>query len=155
MKFELPFVDCDIHPYATKELPLAPHIPAAFREAVGQGYGSSPSHGYQNPFGVNRRDANCGAPTDVIENLFEPYGIVYGVLQPPGMKMGIVRNIDVGNALARAWNDWQIEGWLQADARLLGSICVNPNDPDAAIAEIKRVGTHPQMVQVFGFGRER
>lgn len=150
--FDLPLIDCDIHPYATKEMPLAPHIPENFRQAVAQGQAAQPGSGYQNPFGVNRRDAACGHPSEVISQLFERYGIVYGVLQPPGISISLAHNIDAGCAVARAWNDWQIENWLSYDARILGSICLNMNDPQQAATEIRRAGAHPQMVQTIVTG---
>ncbi|MDQ3812940.1 MAG: amidohydrolase family protein, partial [Armatimonadota bacterium] len=150
--FDLPLIDCDIHPYATEALPLKPHIPENFRQAVAQGQASQPGQGFQNPFGVNRRDASCATPQEVIEQHFERYGIAYGVLQPPGLSISLAANIDVGCAVARAWNDWQIEHWLAADARFLGSICVNMNDPAQAAAEIRRAARHPQMVQVIVTG---
>lgn len=149
---EIPFIDCDIHPYATSEMPLAPFIAEDFRQAVAQGQASQPGQGYSNPFGVNRRDASIETPAHVIENLFERYGIVYGVLQPPGISISLVQNIDVGAAVARAWNEWQVENWLQADPRFLGSICVNMNDPQQAAKEIRRAAQHPQMVQVIVTG---
>lgn len=152
MKIELPFVDCDIHPYATDALPLAPHIAEKFRTAVSQGQASQPGQGFQNPFGVNRRDASCATPQDVIEQHLERYNIAYGVLQPPGISISLAANIDVGCAIARAWNDWQIENWLSADPRFLGSICLDMNDPLQAAAEVRRAGAHPQMVQCIVTG---
>ena len=152
MKPDLPLIDCDIHPYATEALPLAPHIDENFRAAVAQGQASQPSQGYQNPFGVNRRDASCASPQDVIEQHLERYNIAFGVLQPPGISISLAANIDVGCAIARAWNNWQIENWLQADPRFLGSICLNMNDPLQAAQEVRRVGSHPQMVQCIVTG---
>lgn len=151
-EFDLPLIDCDIHPHATDAMPLGPHIPEAFRAAVAQGQATQPGQGYQNPFGVNRRDSSIATPQDVIDDHLERYGIVYGVLQPPGLSISLTQNIDVGCAVARAWNDWQIEHWLNADARFLGSICVNMNDPQQAAAEIRRAAQHPQMVQVIVTG---
>lgn len=148
----LPIIDCDVHPRASTELPLEPHIPETFRQAVKQGQAAQPTHGYVNPFGVNRRDASCATPQEIVDQLFEPYGIVYGVLQPPGISISLAHNIDVGAAVARAWNDWQIEHWLNVDARFLGSICVNMNDPRQAAAEIRRAGQHAQMKQVVVTG---
>ncbi len=149
---EIPLIDCDIHPYATTEFPLGPHIAENFRQAVAQGQASQPGQGYQNPFGVNRRDASCGSPNDVIEQHFDRYGVAYGVLQPPGISIGLAQNIDVGCAVARAWNDWQIENYLSYDPRFLGSVCLNMNDPGQAAAEVRRAGAHPQMVQVIVTG---
>ena len=150
--FDVPMIDCDIHPFATEEIPLAPHIPEDFRQAVAQGQASAPGHGYRNPFGVNRRDM---PPIDAkvwAKEHLDKHGIIYGVLQPPGLSIGLTQNIDVGCAMARAWNDWQIQNWLEVDSRYLGSICVNMNDPAQAAAEVRRVGGHPQMVQVVVTG---
>lgn len=148
MPDKIPLIDCDIHPYASREFPIEPHIPAEFHEAMRQGMGSAPGGGYQNPFGVNRRDVRCERPDEVALQHLDRYGIAYGVLQPPGLKAALISNIDVGSAVARAWNDWQIKTWLQADERFLGSICVNMNDPQAAIKEIRRSAEHPRMVQL-------
>lgn len=146
-------IDCDIHVYANPQCPLDPFIPARFREAVAFRQNSSPSHGYANPFGVDRRDLKADTPADVVRLHLEPLGITYGVLQPqPGYSTSIIHAVDVANAMAQACNDWQIETYLRHDPRFLGSVCVNLNDPRAAAAEIRRVGGHPQMVQVLGCG---
>ncbi len=52
-------------------------------------------------------------------------------------------------AMASAYNDWQIEHWLEQEPRLRGSVHVVAHDPEQAAREIDRVGSHPQMVQVF------
>ena len=52
-------------------------------------------------------------------------------------------------ALARAVNDWLAEEWLERDPRLRASIVVSTVDVDDAVAEIERVGDHPQFVQVL------
>lgn len=151
---DIPIIDCDIHPSAGKR-PIEPYIPAPFREAITQGLGNQPGTGYANPFGVNRRDAACDDPQQVAFDLFDRYQIAYGVLQPPGISVGLSVNIDVGSAKARAWNDWQIAEWLEADDRFLGSVCVNLNDPAEAAREIRRAGAHQQMVQVIVSGESR
>lgn len=145
----LPMIDCDIHPTANK-LPVGPYIPAAFQEAMKQSMGSQPSQGYGNPFGVQRRDAACDTPDELGRDLLDKYGIVYGVLQPPGLSVSLSVNIDVGTAKAQAWNDWQTAEWLEKDDRFLGSICINVNDPQAAVKEIRRAkAQHARMVQII------
>ena len=149
---EIPIIDCDIHPTAHRHS-IDKYIPAMFREALNQGLGSQPGQGYVNPFGVQRRDAACDDPYQASIDLLDRYNIAYGVLQPPGMFAGLSTNIDVGSAKAQAWNDWQIAEWLEADDRYLGSICVNMNDPAAAVREIRRARiAHPHMVQVLTSG---
>jgi predicted TIM-barrel fold metal-dependent hydrolase len=144
----LPVIDCDIHPGPGKDNPLDPFVPENIREALRQGMGSLKGHAYANPFGVTRRDANCHDPKQVAIELLDRYNLAYGVLQPPGMSVSIIHNIDVANAMATAWNDWTINTWLAADDRYLGSVAVNMNDPPAAAKEIRRVGSHPRMVQI-------
>jgi predicted TIM-barrel fold metal-dependent hydrolase len=151
---EIPIIDCDVHPEASAQYPIEPFVPEEYREAMRQGLGGSPSTGYTNPFGVNRRDVRCNDPHETATALLDRYGIAYGVLQPPGMKASLTVNIDVGSAIARAWNDWQM-GWIAADNRFLGSICINVSDPAAAVKEIRRVGAHKQMVQVVVSGESR
>src|SRR2546423_11210545 len=144
-----PIIDCDIHPYPSKEFPVEKFLPGEFREAVRMGMDVAPGSGHANPFGVNRRDANCIDPKQVAIDHLDKYDIAQGVLLPGGMNVSLTRSIDVGSALARAWNDWLIDTWLAADERYLGSVCINVNDPKVAAAEIRRVGSHPRMAQVL------
>lgn len=152
---QLPIIDCDIHPNATPERPIGRYVAAEYQEAVKQGMASQVGHGYQNPFGVIRRDANCNDPAKVGEELLDRYGIVYGVLQPPGLSISLASNIDAGSAVAEAWNRWQIAEWLEADPRYLGSICININDPQRAAKIIREFGAHERMVQVVVGGESR
>ncbi|MGW4488304.1 amidohydrolase family protein [Amycolatopsis sp. NPDC004368] len=52
-------------------------------------------------------------------------------------------------ALTRAVNDWLVEHWLSRDDRLRASMVVPTLDTAAAVAEIDRIGGHPQIVQVL------
>jgi predicted TIM-barrel fold metal-dependent hydrolase len=151
----IPIIDCDIHPTADSR-PVGPYIPAEYQEAMRQGMGGQPGQGYANPFGVQRRDAACDDPHQTGVDLLDRYGIAYGVLQPPGLSTSLTLNIDVGSAKARAWNDWQIAEWLEADDRFLGSICVNMHDPEGAVREIRRAkAAHRRMVQIIVSGESR
>jgi len=146
---DFPIIDMDIHPRESRLFPLEPHIPEYAREAINQRLGGAPQNGYGNPTGsADRRDAVCVDPKQTAIDHLDRYNIAYAVIQPPGMTVALTNQIDVGNALAIAWNDWQIEHWLNADARYLGSICVNMRDPKAAVEEIKRCAEHPQMKQL-------
>jgi predicted TIM-barrel fold metal-dependent hydrolase len=75
------------------------------------------------------------------------YGILTGPLDPsPSSMHGW---IEMATALASAYNDCQIEKWLEKDDRLYGSVHVAAQDPITAAQEIDRVGSHPKMVQVL------
>jgi predicted TIM-barrel fold metal-dependent hydrolase len=52
-------------------------------------------------------------------------------------------------ALMSAYNDWQVEQWLERDPRLYGSVHVNAWDADGAAREIDRMAAHPRIVQVM------
>jgi predicted TIM-barrel fold metal-dependent hydrolase len=147
-----PIIDCDVHCYDTAENPLAPFISANIRQAIAQGQGSAPSHGFSNPAGsYNRRDVPYATPADIVREHLDRYNITYGVLLAQA-GLSIIHNLDVANGLASAWNDWQIETFFKSDARFLGSVCINARDPQAAAEEIRRVGGHPRMVQVLAGG---
>ena len=52
-------------------------------------------------------------------------------------------------ALCSGVNDWMRTEFLERDARLRGSLVLPTLDPDAAVAEIERLGGHPGFVQVL------
>ena len=58
-------------------------------------------------------------------------------------------NVYYEAALCRGINDWLRTEFLERDARLRGSLCLPTLDPDAAVAEIDRLGDHAGFVQVL------
>jgi uncharacterized protein len=52
-------------------------------------------------------------------------------------------------ALCRGVNDWLRTEFLERDERLRGSLALPVLDPDAAVAEIERLGAHPAFVQAL------
>lgn len=67
------------------------------------------------------------------------------------MLHGVValHNPDMRAALLRAVNDYTVQTWLDADARLRGSIYISAEEPEAAVAEIERLAGDPRFVQVL------
>jgi predicted TIM-barrel fold metal-dependent hydrolase len=146
---DFPIIDMDIHPRDSNICPLDPYIPKYAQEAIRQHLAGQPTTGYTNPSGsAERRDAVCLDPKQTVIDHLDPHRIAYAVIQPPGMRVSLTNQIDVGNALAIAWNDWLIDNWLSADDRYLGSISVNMRDPKEAVKEIRRCASHKQMVQL-------
>ncbi|MCC7490877.1 MAG: amidohydrolase family protein [Fimbriimonadaceae bacterium] len=148
-------VDSDIHNVvAGKSIQHRLAEPHRSRFASGN---RGPGHlGYWNPNGVMRADTKLpdgrkieNQPETLVEHVLEPYGISYGILNPGGMGLGLCPDADYANALLAAENAAIAEEWLTVDRRLKGSILVNPNDPEAAAAEIHRWGDHPDFVQVL------
>ncbi|HET7627871.1 MAG TPA: amidohydrolase family protein [Bacillales bacterium] len=108
--------------------------------------------------GVDRADARVpdGRPagTDLhfmqkqlLDECGHVYGILTGALDPsPSSMHGWY---EMAAALASAYNNWQIETFLEKDDRLYGSVHLSADDPQAAVREIERVGSHPKMVQIL------
>ncbi|MFC5712982.1 amidohydrolase family protein [Thalassorhabdus alkalitolerans] len=108
--------------------------------------------------GVDRADAILpdGRPagTDLpfmqkqlLDDIGHEFGILTGALDPsPSSMHGWY---EMAAALASAYNDWQIENWLEKDDRLYGSVHIAAQEPHNAVKEIERVGSHPKMVQVL------
>jgi len=81
----------------------------------------------------------------------EPALIDCDVHQQPATtdELGVAPQADYAAAAASAYNDWLIDTWLAHSDRFLGSVVVAPQAPEKAATEIRRVGDHPQMVQVL------
>ena len=58
-------------------------------------------------------------------------------------------NPEYANAVMAAFNDWTIDHWLTPHSQFRGSITVNSNDPEAAAAEIDRLGERDDMVMAI------
>lgn len=145
-------VDCDIHQNWSDPALLNKRLPAYFRESHFHLAGmDTPS-----PVGVIRQDvtkngisAECD-PDAMREQHMDAFGISVGILTGSGtLTAGVHPHLEFGNAVMRAYNDLLIETWLTWDRRFLGAIMINPQDPQEAAREIRRVGEHPRIVEVL------
>jgi uncharacterized protein len=95
-------------------------------------------------------DGSIGRDIDALrDHLFVEEGVSHALLNGqfyPGFMAG---NYEFATALARAYNDWQIDNWVEKDERLYGSIQIVAHDVQEAVREIDRVAEHPRIVQVF------
>jgi predicted TIM-barrel fold metal-dependent hydrolase len=90
-----------------------------------------------------------GSDPLVVLQYLDANGIEAAILVP--LTRGLNANPNHHTAICAATNRWLAETWLEAwnpHRRFYGSICVNPRDPEAAVAEIRRWAGHPAMVQV-------
>lgn len=150
-------IDCDVHVAMADERHLLKHIPErwrAYRRSLG-GF-TYESEFYPRPTAnAARVDAwpPSGLPPGadlafVRDQLLEAWAIEHAVLTPlpyPGAQ----RNPDYAAALSRAWNEWQLEEWVEPEPRFHASVYVAQEDPDAAVAEIELRAGDPRFVQVF------
>ena len=154
-----PVIDIDVHEAFSSLQALVPYLDEPWRELIARGHWK----GFTQPFvywatgGGNRADAEPeggGPPGSDYElmrsQLLDAYdmraAVLTGYFYP--VMLGDMQ-VEFASALATAYNSYQVEEWLAADPRLLGSVQVAPQDPHAAAREIDRVGSHPQMVQVL------
>ncbi|MEW9670504.1 amidohydrolase family protein [Ammoniphilus sp. 3BR4] len=151
-------IDTDVHNAMADSKELIPYLPRVWHQQwLESGVGTERSKAF-TPVGVYRKDANpkegvkpASDPHFLISHHIERYGIDYAILTgtPVMNAISLCYDPDYGNALASALNDWTIETWLKADPRYKGSIHVNFSDPEAAVKEIDRMASHPDMVQII------
>ena len=157
-------IDCDVHNNWASADVLLDHLPAAFREYVERGElpgprGSFP-HAHRpwlHPEDYKRADAapagggNAGSDYELMcEQLLDRYQIDYAILNgDEPVEVSTLANPYYGQALASAYNDYLVDVWLPRDRRLKGSLVVAPQNPEGAAREIRRLGGHPDIVQVL------
>jgi uncharacterized protein len=167
---DLQVIDCDVHPHYRDGInDLLEYLPQEWRRKVGGGPNKSwakqlgvelalPQNSlYMNPNSIMRRDSipsdgspPASDPQQVIDQLLDTHQIDRAILLPGDvMGLGILPDPDLAAAVARANNDWMIDRWLGADERFRGSLCVAPQNPEAAAAEIDRIGGDRRLAQVF------
>jgi predicted TIM-barrel fold metal-dependent hydrolase len=151
-------VDCDIHENFTSIDVLEPRLDDRWRRYYREcRFGGLPRDPYvATAHGGTRVDAwpeHGGPPGSdyelVREQLLDAYGIDYAILTGSFFRVSAMPQAEFATVLTSAYNDWMIEAWLERDRRLLGSLQVALQDPQAAAREIDRLGGHPQVVQVL------
>jgi predicted TIM-barrel fold metal-dependent hydrolase len=158
-------IDTDVHENLSTTMDLAPYLAKEWvhyitpREKGGYGWKAVvPGVPWATGYPAHRRE-DWRAPTGgdavdlprMVRDLIEKEGVATPIICGDG-------NLHVSSmdgwyefaaALGSAYNDYQIEQWLEKEPRLRGSVHVVAQDPAQAAREIDRVGGHPQIVQVF------
>ena len=148
-------VDTDIHPVVNAKSVQA-RLPEPWRTRYAGGNRGPGNLGWWNPMGVERADVRLengqtiqSDPGRLEEHFLDKYGIDYGVLLPGGiLHTAQSPEPDYAAAVISAVNDVYVEEWLAQSPRMLSSLGVYPHLPEMAVAEIHRLGGHPQFVQV-------
>jgi predicted TIM-barrel fold metal-dependent hydrolase len=153
------FIDVDVHERADLR-DLLPHLDPVWHKYITH-YGWTPDRflPYSQPTagGLDRADAKPdgvrpgGSDLGLVrEQLLDEYdvehAILTGWLNASSMQEGWT---EFKTALMSAYNDWQVEHWLERDERLFGSVHVNAWDPEAAAREIDRMAAHERIVQIM------
>lgn len=153
------FIDTDVHERAQLDA-LLPYLEPMWRKYITD-YGWVPDrflpYGQPTAGGLDRADARLpdGRPggsdlgmlqQQVLDEYNVEHAVLTGWLNASALQEGWT---EFKTALMSAYNDWEIENWVDRDDRLYGSVHVNAWDPEGAVREIDRMAAHPRMVQVM------
>jgi predicted TIM-barrel fold metal-dependent hydrolase len=155
---KLGLIDCDVHNYPGSRDELKRHLPQRWHQSLDKGWHVG-GHGGQvlgaRPQNhVFRRDSarpgtRPGSDFELMrEQLLEEHNIVKAIMIPLE-GLAFPQYGELGAALARSVNEWNLSDWLEKDDRLYGSICVPVEDGARAAQEIERLAAHPKFVTVF------
>ncbi|MEM7033186.1 MAG: amidohydrolase family protein [Chloroflexota bacterium] len=157
-------IDCDVHNDWANADVLLPYMDPNFRDYLerGERVGGPQSfpHGHRpwlHPEDYKRQDLfaaeglSVGADYDLMKReLLDKYDLEFAILTGEEIiDISTLANPYYASAMAKANNDYLLEHWLARDARLKGSLAVAPQDPEGAATEIRRLGHHPDIVQVM------
>jgi uncharacterized protein len=164
-------VDCDVHVGYHSLRDLLPHLDGATAELVvesGTNGLGMPSYPWYHPAGWLRadtydRDATAegaqltGQTLDrVRQNVLDPFDVTVGILTPDeAAAFSVLPNPLLAAGLCRGYNDWLLAEWLEHEPRLRGLLVVTPQHPEAAAAEIRRLGEREEIAGVFLPGAAR
>ncbi len=149
---KLGLIDVDIHPRPKSLDDLKPYLSKRWWDHLQtygfrrrQGFVKGHSYPKTQPADGNRRDAyppEGGLPGSSLsfmrEQHLNPYGIDVGILNPLSPTGQGDVNVDLSTAVATASNEWQLDAWIRPEPRLKASIVVPYDNPEAAVAEIRR-----------------
>jgi predicted TIM-barrel fold metal-dependent hydrolase len=147
-------VDCDIHVGYETLSDLLPYLDAPTRELVrssGTNGVAMPSYPWNHP-----GDFPYLTLETLRERHLDPYDVTLGIVEPDeAAAFAVLPNAQLAARLAAAYNDWLLERWLLEESRLRGILVVPAQWPEAAAAEIRRLGGREEFVGVFLPGAAR
>lgn len=122
-----------------------PTTPMAFRALTPQGAYPRPDGDKLDPITVDGSDHAALGRLHL-----DPLGIERALLFPEyGMLVPVIGNARLGLEISRAANDWLLDHWLDGrDDRLYGAVVAPIHIPEEAVAEIRRIGSHPRIAAV-------
>lgn len=149
---DLPVIDCNLRVAPREERELVGRLPERFR-AKGVSYpdGNWPTPVADVRDGAVPEEGPAGSSPELTrEQHLDPLGIDHAVITggEPNLRAASHPDRRYAAALMGAYNDWLVDEWFGTDDRLHGSISVTPRAPERAAEEIRRLGDHPDVVQV-------
>ncbi|MGQ0604098.1 MAG: amidohydrolase family protein [Anaerolineales bacterium] len=151
-------IDCDIHNYVATKAQLAPYLSKRWRQHHERyGFDLYYPGGYYPRVSpaASRADAwppsghRPGSDLDFMRlQLLDEWNVAYGILNPLHFP-GDQPNLEYGQALATALNNWQIVDWLDPEPRLRAAMVVQYEDGEMAAAEIEHRVSERRFVHVL------
>nr|WP_025042342.1 amidohydrolase family protein [Sulfitobacter geojensis] len=153
-------VDCDVHAVVPSIDALLPYFEPRWRDMILQrGIPSAESNTYpsRSPLTANPK---WHAPMEPFHAIPADQ-LVVQALDANGTDLAIcnclygvqmLNSEDMGQAFARAVNDWLVAEWLDAQPRLRASIVVPMQNPDMCVEEIERCACDQRFVQILMLG---
>lgn len=142
-------VDCDAHIRESVE-DLLPYIPdGEERKYVESPYFQYPTDGWDRSAGGRSGYATVRGPEQE-EQVMDDLSLDVSIITPTmNLYHGLLGNREVANALARAFNDYIVDEWLDYDSsKFKSGVLVPVHDPEVAAEEIDRHGDEDGIVGV-------
>jgi predicted TIM-barrel fold metal-dependent hydrolase len=159
-----PIVDCDVHHAFRSPKDLFPYLPRQYRERIEEMGLGLPS-GLYGILGHGATRLDLWGPEKIPPTanreqmraeLLDRYGIEVAILNCSALGgTSSHPDADYGMAVARAFNDYQLEHWCAVEPRFRCSLIVASSDVRAAAAEVRRHGANPAVAQVLMTGGAR
>jgi uncharacterized protein len=154
---KLRLVDCDVHHNVPDSSALFPYLPRHYVEHIKDfgdmmpvlGHTNMPGKGARTDLWVGTETNPTTLPEVARQKHLDVYDIDVAVLTGGPYAAAVHSDPDYAAAYCRAFNDWTLEHWVATDPRFRASIHIAPTDPELAVAEIKRLGSRPEFVQVM------
>jgi predicted TIM-barrel fold metal-dependent hydrolase len=149
-KTEVGIVDAVVHPSFPKDDDIVQYLPEAYQL---RGFPGQTRYYYSRLEGefhesAYLEDQRAGSDRQRVEEvIFAECGVGVAILLP--LTRGLMADRRLGSAICTATNSWLSEEWLSGEPnRFRGSIRVDPDDVEGALAEIERWADDPRMVQI-------
>lgn len=155
---ELSLIDCDAHHNWGGVKDVLPYLPRYWADYVLESqFKALPNSPYPKGVGggerVDARPGDVGSAGSDVDffrrQLLDEWGVDVAILTGQFYNVAFLANAGFAAALSSALNDWMIETWLARDNRFRGSLTVPMQDPQAAVKEIDRLGSRPDIVQIL------
>jgi predicted TIM-barrel fold metal-dependent hydrolase len=150
-------IDTDVHEYMLSGRDIVGYLPRHWQEYVAEVGWNRINFASEFPYTRPTprtdwllEDGTFGTSLDKMrEHLFDGEGVTTAILNGLFHGSATKGNYEFATALVSAYNDWQIDKWLEPEPRLRGSVHIVAHDPKVAVYEIDRIAEHPSIVQVF------